>query len=492
MKSCTLAALAALPCLCFACARAAGEDGEVTIGPRAVTPEDQERTREEVMRLAAGLRDPDAGKFRAAAEALGETRSPQALSYLQQAYALSDAARRRAVLVALGRFKARGLEAFFFQASLNEPYLALRRAAAEGLVKSAGRDGAAKAYLEALRDPKKLTPLGRLRATQLLAHAGGQGAAEGLRELLRDADTDVVSAACEGLAVLGDASSVRELVEVLAKRDVETAPAACEALERLTGQKYRQDLVKWKRWLAEQEAGKAPEPAKAKEDYAPDYGDPYQRPVTESPVDFVLVYDTTGSLGKIWPEVSIHLDAVLAEMAKKTPSLRLGAVRYRADNLAKTSRYLIEPKPLTRNVQSVRDNVLDASFGGGSGGLYLGLQHAISAFNWRAYARKAVLVIGDITPEGDGLARAAQTIKEGWEQDRIHFNCLYIRSAHGEEQRPTYTQLAAVGAGRFYEYDKAWRHLVDWSAEKPDPKTGELPMMTLEKWLKPLVRPSKP
>jgi len=114
--------------------------------------------------------------------------------------------------------------------------------------------------------------------------------------------------------------------------------------------------------------------------------------------------------------------------------------------------------------------------------------HAISVFQWRASARKAILVVGDVTPVDDGLKLCLQTIYEGRMLDQIFFNTLYIRSGHGEEHRPIYGRMAAVGAGRFYEFDRAEKHLVDWSADKPDPRTFEPHVETLKKWMTPLVR----
>jgi hypothetical protein len=479
--------------LCLLAAFGAGAEQDVTIAPRPAAADEQERLRSEVLRLGGLLYSADPAQACGAIQALGATRSPLALPYLWQAYAAGDGARRRTALAALGQLKAPGQDERLFHVSLSEPYLGLRRAAAQALAQCAGRDAAVRKYMSALEDPKALVPLGRLRAVQLLAHLGGPGVAAALRGLLNDADADVVCAACEGLAVLAELDAVPDLLPLLPRKDVETGPAAVEALERLTGQKNRYDLVKWDKWLADWKAGRletkpAAVAGSTDEGYRPDYGDPYAVPVTESAVDFVVVFDTTGSLAKLWPQVAGPIDAVLDEMARRTPCLRLGAVRYRADKPDRSLRYLIQPKPLTRDLQSVRDFVQDASFGGGSGGLHLGLLHAISAFNWRAYARQAMLVVGDITPSGDGLARCLLVLKDGWEQDRIHFNCLYIRSLHGEEHRPTYRQLAAAGAGRFYEYDRAWSRLVDLSVEKPEPKEPERPMLTLEKWLAPTLR----
>jgi hypothetical protein len=321
---------------------------------------------------------------------------------------------------------------------------------------------------------------------------GGEGAAATVHGFLADPDPNVVIAACEALAVMRDVSAASLLVDVLARRDAETGPAAQETLERVTGQRLGASLLKWRQWLRERGAAQA----KAKTDaydagekYEPDYGRPYQVPLSETAVDLVVVYDTTGSLGKLWPEVSADIDAVLAEMAARCHSLRLGTVRYRSDNTQR-SRYRIQPLPLTRDLKRARDNILDASFGGGSGGLHLGLRHAVSAFLWRAHARKVVLIVGDVTPVGDGLKDCLKVIYEGRELDRIYFNCVFIHSAHGEEHRPAYSRLAEVGAGRFYEFDRAERHLVDRSEAKVNPRVAEQPVDTLKKWMTPYLRES--
>ncbi|MCZ7646638.1 MAG: HEAT repeat domain-containing protein [Planctomycetota bacterium] len=434
-----------------------------------------------------------------AARKLAETASPLALPYLWQLYDLGDGGRRKAALEALGALGVKAAQERLFEVSLADPLLSMRRLAAESLGRLLGRDEATRHYVNALKpDARALNPIGRFRCVQLIAHLGGKDAAPALRALLDDPDDDVSVAAIEGLATLGDLESVPLLVGRLRTERLELRPAIPDTLEHLTGEKNRYNLVKWEEWIEahkggdlqiESRAHKNPDGKPGAEDsYEPDYRDPYAQPVQESSIDFLVVFDTTGSLLHIWPEVSAAIDAVLEQMAKQTPSLRMGSVRYRADAAARTLTYQIKPFALSRNLQKARDDILDATFGGGSGGLHLGIRHAVSAMAWRANARKVVLVVGDTTPRDDGLQQCLLTVKEAWEFDRVQFNALYIRSLHGAEHKPTYRILAEVGGGRFYEYNKAWSRIVDLGVEKPDPKSQELPQETLAKWLTPPSR----
>jgi hypothetical protein len=141
------------------------------------------------------------------------------------------------------------------------------------------------------------------------------------------------------------------------------------------------------------------------------------------------------------------------------------------------------PKALTRRFNETRDWIQDAFFGGGSGGLHLGLKHALTNFHWRVRSRKIILLVGDTAPEGGGMEKAVGMLKESFEQDHVVTHCIYIRTAHGEEQKPTYGVLARAGGGRFYEFDRAWNRLVDLSVEVPDPKTAELAPETAKKWM---------
>ncbi|MCW8132795.1 MAG: HEAT repeat domain-containing protein [Planctomycetota bacterium] len=450
-------------------------------------------------RYILGLRDMNAEKVRAAADGLADLKLPQAAPYLWQLYEGGEGQRRRIALNALGRLKPEGYEDRLFEASLADPLHSMRKLAAETLVRILGADAVAARLLQALDDPKRLNAVGRLRAVQVLGHVGGQGAGEALAKLLADKDADVAAAAAEGLGDLGDLANAPALIANLNHANPEVRPSVVDGLELLTGQKNGFDRVKWERWSEDYKAGKFKE-APPDDDVVISFTDPayrakkeksrnpFERPIKECGIDVAVIFDTTGSMAHIWPEMSNALDGVLREIEKNTPSPRMGAVRYRAADPRKTVTYLIQPRGLSRDTQAARDFMLDASFGGGSGGLHLGIRHAISSFAWRANARRMVLLVGDTTPAGDALNNCLAMIKEAWEQDGIMFNTLYVRTLHGEEHKNTYNELAAAGCGRFYEYDKAWKHLVDQTVPNPDPKKAELSSVTWEKWLTPLPR----
>lgn len=477
----------------FTCVCAAEGQGSKTERPSLA---ELARQQKQVRSFLPRLRDPDLKKVEEALEGLVETKSPVATPYIWRLYDTAEGHRRLLAVKALARFKAPGQAERMFQASLADPLLSIRRAAAEGLVEMVGRNATLRRYVKALEDPKELTPTGRFRAVQLIAHTGGEDAASKLRALLKDKDFNVAVAAAEGLGTLGQVDNARFLIEMLGStRHPELLPAITDALAQLTGKRLGSNLVKWEQWIEDRKEGGEHPPAKEKEPtqsegiesgYHPDYRNPYRLPVQESPVDFAVVFDTTGSLKNIWPEASAAMMAVIREITKKTPSLRIGGVRYRADSVRRTLSYVIKPMPLTRDHQKGGDFLLDATFGGGSGGLHRGIQHAIKAFTWRANSRKVVLIVGDTTPLNNGLRDCIGVIKEGWEIDRVQFNALYIRSIHGAEHKPTYKALATVGGGRFYEYNKTWRQLVDLTAAKVDPKKTEMPGQTMKKWLTPL------
>ena len=54
------------------------------------------------------------------------------------------------------------------------------------------------------------------------------------------------SSACYALGALGDKRAIPHLMEALNHK--ETQAAACQALDRLTGEKFHYDVVKWKKW----------------------------------------------------------------------------------------------------------------------------------------------------------------------------------------------------------------------------------------------------
>ena len=438
-----------------------------------------------------------------------DTDAPKLLGWL---YSNGDAARRLLAIRALGKLGQPGLELPLFRVAVGDLFQAIRGAAADSLAQIESKDKATQRFIDATHDEKHLQPLERYRALTAVARLGGASAAACLREWIRSSDTDMATAAADGLAQLGDLSQAEFLIGMAGDKDKEVAPAVREALERLTGKKFGYDLVQWAAWLKEQ---RDEQTAPHKDDESPNVEigpsarassvrdapadsstgmvadliyQPYAEPVLAVPIDLVIVYDTTGSMAHVWLElIRKAFGGALNDLMKNTPSLRVGTIKYRASDPRKTLTYMISPKPLTRDFDAILKDMKNSGFGGGSGGLDLGIKYAMSAMPWRARARKIILVVGDCSPDTD-LNVCLRMIAEGWEMDGIIVDSLYIKTMHGPEHRATFRELANAGVGHAYEYSSLWQHIVDMTAEKPDALKAEEPAETAKKLCTPRDR----
>ena len=170
------------------------------------------------------------------------------------------------------------------------------------------------------------------------------------------------------------------------------------------------------------------------------------------------------------------------------PSIRVGLVRYRALDVRVTLKYTLLPTPFTWNVDAIQKEMDTAFFGGGSGALHTALRYALGGMVWRERSHKIIIVIGDDSPVStseDPLKVALQLTHDAALLDGIQVNTLYARTVAGEENRVTYRQIAAAGFGRFYEFNKSVKHLVEMSADIVNPREFELPEETARKFLSP-------
>jgi hypothetical protein len=188
----------------------------------------------------------------------------------------------------------------------------------------------------------------------------------------------------------------------------------------------------------------------------------------------------------IWPALEPALEGVVSELARQAPGLRLATVRYRAPTPEETLVYMVKSEPLSRDLARARESMKEAMFGGESGALHLGLDCAVRTMLWRVAARKMILLIGDDSPPPDGVRFCMRLVPEAWRYDGILVNTLYVRTVHGSEHAPTYRNLALAGAGRYFEYDKAERRIVDRTEdEKADARQADSAGELAAKWLKP-------
>ncbi len=503
-------------------------NGSALSATKEETVQERDQQRRHIRKFLKGLRDQKLDAVQASADALAEYGSPLAAPPLWDLYAVGDASRKVIALRALARLRGPFDPELVFQEAMRSPLFAIRKTAAHILGRKLGRDAAVQRFFKFVTRPKEKRlahkrdeQLYRYRAVQLIAHLGGPDAGRILLALLEDSDSQVASAAAEGLAVLGDLKHVPGLLKLIETKDPERAPAIRDALEMLTSAKNGFDQVKWEQWLEDFRARKLSKPKKSEsdssyeehgepgkkpdppdpEDYQPAYQDPQATPLRNCGVDIVFVHDTTGSLKKRWLDVVNAMRAVWTQMLEKTPSLRLGSVRYRSDDPRETSNYMIKVYPLTRKVQEAGELIQEASFSmsSGSKGWHLGLKAALESFTWRANARKIIMVLGDRGPPSEKIAQALRDAQDAWTFDGIQCNAVLLPTKYEPADHiPLYGLLARMGSGRFYRFMKQSRsgHLADFTERILDPKAKidlekvEEPGVTYQKWLTPKKYPA--
>jgi HEAT repeat protein len=462
---------------------------ELVIAPR---PQPVPLTAEQLAQFKKAIGDRDSAKAGAAAEQLASYRDPATLPIFLEMYSMGDAQRRLGAVKALGELRLPQTADTLLKIAIGDPFIAIRQAAAAALGHGAWGEKNIAALAELVDGNAKrppADPIYQFRAMQALTRIGGKKSGDLLAGWTKLPSPMLASAAVDALGSLGEMRYAETLVAMLGSADPEIQPAAADALERLSGQPFRFDLIQWTEWLKTKERRKADATAPSRTadaDTSPS-DDAYEDdglPSTAA-TDIVIVFDTTGSMTHIWPLLCNAADAVLQGMIKQSPSLRMGLVLYRADNEARSTKYTIKPVLLTRQYKQIRDEMDDALFGGGSGGVHLGLDYALKTMPWRTHARKVVILIGDTSPPPEGVKLCMQSIREAWELDRILVTTLYVRTVHGEEHRQTYSLLSQSGAGRFYEFNKAWNRLVELSARDINEQGMEKPEDTARKWLTP-------
>jgi hypothetical protein len=386
--------------------------------------------------------------------------------------------------------------------ALNDRSPRVRQAASDGVKLVVGANPALQRFQAAADDAQHATPLMRGRAIHSAARVNPDRAAGLLCSLLANDDPTLACAAAEELAYVPSWPSVDGLMQHLdpqSEARAEVRQACGAALERLTGKTFAFDLTQWSAWRTEVRS--------RGEDRSPE---PFTYvPVTKHvPVDVVVAFDTTGSFLHAWADLSHPLEGVLRAIRKLEPDARFGLIRYRAVSPEMTLKYTLWPTPLTYDLEQIQREMDRAAFGGGSGALHEALRFALSEMAWREHARRILVVIGDDEPQSpveDAFAAALKTAQEASQFDTLQINTIFTFTSaslqhgfpsdispymHGGSPpnplRAVYERLALAGNGRFYEFHRGFKNLIDRNAEKIDLRVGEQPEETARKWLTPV------
>jgi len=456
----------------------ADNDDDLVIVPR---PQETSRNYD---KLKIQLNSQDIEKARAAAALLVAARDPATAPIFWELYRNCDGLRRLLAVNCAGKPGQKGDADKLYRIALQDYSMTVRLAAAQALARLETAAQACARFKATLADEKKVPLLNRVRALQALAWCGGRDVAGELRAWFNSKETELAVAAAEGLSALGAPAAAGLFIKALAEGDEELKSEAVEDLERLTGKNFGRDLVQWNKWAEEAQAvTERPGPAAGAPPQTPSGGFTLleaQPPSAERAVDLVLLYDTTGSMGTVWSEVGLAVDALLAEIIKQNPSVRIGTVKYRASQwvdeggiqCVNITQYIVASEPFTRQYEKRRKEIHATAFGGGSGAVYDGLCQAVMGMPWRVHARKIIILLGDITPAGPGQILVPKLIKEMWQADGMLVDSLYVHTLHGDNFN-VYRNLALAGGGRFFEFDRNFKRFLDNTAEKADARKAE-------------------
>ncbi len=124
---------------------------------------------------------------------------------------------------------------------------------------------------------------------------------------------------------------------------------------------------------------------------------------TEDGLDLCFVVDTTGSMGDDIADARENMSAILEHLAEKTENYRVALVDYR-DFESRTGRSEDYPSKLQLDFSGDQEEIIrainDLTLGNGGDSdetVYSGLMCA-AGLDWREFARKVVIVLGDAAP----------------------------------------------------------------------------------------------
>lgn len=188
-------------------------------------------------------------------------------------------------------------------------------------------------------------------------------------------------------------------------------------------------------------------------------------------LDIVLVIDDTGTMDLIINDVRDRMDELVMAIHRLVPIARIGVVVFGGRN----QRVDIEPLTISAHrLETFLSSVSGQGRGGGQGDVYSACVTAINQMNWKPYAKKVIVLVGDSPPRfedygpmlsliarfraEDGTFNAIDVSAEEHERYEREF---WLRSHNGrppgesisplaefyQNTRETYKMLAAAGGG---------------------------------------------
>ena len=188
-------------------------------------------------------------------------------------------------------------------------------------------------------------------------------------------------------------------------------------------------------------------------------------------LDIVLVIDDTGTMDLIINDVRDRMDELVMAIHRLVPIARIGIVIFGG----RSERVDIEPLTISSHrLESFLSGVTSKGHGGSQGDVYAACVTAVNQMNWKPYAKKVIVLVGDSPPRfedyGPLLALIARfraedgtfnTIDVSAEEHERYEREFWLKTHSGrppgesisplaefyQDTRETYKMLAAAGGG---------------------------------------------
>jgi von Willebrand factor type A domain len=145
-------------------------------------------------------------------------------------------------------------------------------------------------------------------------------------------------------------------------------------------------------------------------------------------LDVVLVIDGTGSMDLIIGDVKARMTQLIAAIHRLVPIARVGIVVYGGDkDPLQTQPLTLQPRKLLGFLESIKAQ------GGGEWeeNMYGGVQFAVDKMDWKPYAKKVIVLVGDSPPHSDKFGPLIALIKKFHAEDGT-FNTVDVTAEEHE------------------------------------------------------------
>jgi Mg-chelatase subunit ChlD len=163
-------------------------------------------------------------------------------------------------------------------------------------------------------------------------------------------------------------------------------------------------------------------------------------------LDVVLCFDSTGSMSGEIDQVKQRIERIGATLVTLVPKARISICTYRDTG----DEYVAKGLPLTSSIQDVSSYLERIQAGGGGDhpeAVEEGLYWSIHQNNFRAAARKVILVFGDAPPHPERLKRCLELAGGFRGQSKGIVSTITCRA---DEPMPEFYEIAAAGGGEAF------------------------------------------